>query len=213
MIAAGTAELETAVRNGVNTLGHDEATELASDAADLAAEADAYRNGLLGNYDIAEFIHGLFAILKPIEDAEASYLGSGEFRYFVALSSAAVVDIVIANAEENVCAHGGHPLIREAHRRWAYLRSAIGEYQTSHQDVHLAEFVSAVMAPEGVWADLGETPPTPELAESTTLCLIAAVYNAAYTAEGDGIYYADTVLTIPGCPDIRFDWYDNEKCD
>ncbi len=214
VIATGAAELESAVRNGVNTLGHDEAAQLAADADELAAAATAYSEGRLGNYEIADFIRALFALLAPIEDAEDSYLGSGEFRYYVALSSAAIVDLVIGNAEENICGHGAHPLIRESRRRWSYLRALINEFQVDQQDVHLAEFVSAVVGPDGTWASLGDDPPSPALADPGTLCFIAAVYNAAYTAEGDGIYYADTVLTLPGCSDIRFDWYEesDEAC-
>ena len=186
--------------------GTAELANLATATEALAISLDDYVNLRMSNQEIATLVRDVFVLVSYLRDAQDEYLGISDLEYFAALTIYAIVEVALPNATNNVCLGIAHPLLREAHRRWDYLAVELQEYQSDLDQARMASFVTAVLAPHAFWSSVGEVPENANAAFPDVPCFVAAVYNAAYTTDGDALYYDSPVLDLPACPDTAYDY-------
>ena len=198
--------IDDAIESSDNMLGATEAVDLRASAEALSEQLWHYERGDLGNHDIAEVIHDSFDLLTLIHNADQAHLGVDKLQYLVLLSLYSVVDRVIQNATLNICSGASHPLIVEARRRWNHLSEQLELYESTGDEEYLAEFARLVLGPHGTWNQEGPLGANPVAAYPRVLCFIAEVYDSAYTADADALFYSHERLVIPGCDETEPDW-------
>ena len=200
------ADMYAAAQADARMLGIGELGVLAAATETLALSLDDYVNLRMSNLEIATLVHDVFSLVSTLRALQDEYIGIADLEYFAALTIYAIVEVTLPNARANVCLESGHPLIEEAYRRWIYLAEELRDYQDSLDQSHMASFITAVLAPHAFWPTVGELPGNANAAFPDVPCFVAAVYNAAYTIEGDAMYYDAPVLNLPGCPETEYDY-------
>ena len=201
-VIVGAEFLKLAItRSDGDMLGGPEIAALLELAYNIEMAMDAYTTDDLSMVEIAQLIQDLFVVLVDrIRDARLAYLGVSDLQYYTLLAVYSIVERVIPFAQANICSHGDHPLIVETWRRWNHLADQLFYYQATQDESYLSQFVMHLLADHGSWSSFGEPSDDVYSVYPNTFCIIGDIYNSAYTAGADSLYYTEPSLELEGCP-------------